>query len=188
MSSSKSRQKKETNWAERSTFVIAIAGLFFVAYQLLQSNKHKRWDNYNAMNAAYHSLYDNVYDGSYPGLLKKYADISSLNEKELAWVRAYFDLYAEEYWLHQKCLIPNDMFGKQIDEGVNLNLREHPLMVSGYKYWREKGAFRHPENFIPFVDEKISCLEDVSKNKEIASCPAGAINSYIKQKWFTCLF
>ena len=176
-------KKSSINVVEKLTLGIAIFGLLGVTYQLLQSNKHKKWDNYNAMNAAYHSLYQDVYDGSYPNLLKNYSHISSLDEKQLAWVRAYFDLYAEELWLDQQCLIPKDMFRLHIDGGVNLNLEQHPVMMDGYKYWRDKGAFKHPKGFINFVDEKVTCLESKSQT----ACSAMTSKYYARKKWYNCI-
>ena len=156
----KPKQKSAINWVEGLTLLVAVAGLFAVFWQLYQANKHKKWDNYNAMNAAYHALYDEVYNGSYDDLLKSYTHISRLDSKQLAWIRAYFDLYAEEYWLHEQKLIPAEMLFKQIDGGVNLNFREHPVMMDGYEFWRDKGAFQHPTQFIPFVDAKIACIRE----------------------------
>jgi len=177
-------KKSSINRVEWLTLLIAIAGILTVVYQLHQSNKHKKWDNYNAMNAAYHSLYQDVYDGSYSGLLKNYSHIVTLDEKQLAWIRAYFDLYAEELWLDQQCLIPKDMFGLHIDGGVNLNLKQHPVMIDGYKYWRDKGAFQHPKGFINFVDEKVACLE----TKDQTACSAMTSKSYAGKKWYNCIF
>lgn len=166
------KQKNTINWVEGLTLFVALAGLFAVFWQLHQANKHKRWDNYNAMNAAYHSLYDEVYNGSYDDLLKSYTHISSLSSKELAWIRAYFDLYAEEYWLDEQDLIPAEMLFKQIDGGVNLNLREHPVMMDGFVYWKNKGAFQHPNSFIPFIDSKINCIRQNQKFKNPDPCSA----------------
>ena len=181
--STSARTKNSINRVEVATLVIAILGILALLYQLHQSNKHKKWDNYNALNAAYHSLYQDVYDGSYSDLLKKYSHISNLDAKQLAWVRAYFDLYAEEFWLDQQCLIPKNMFQLHIDGGVNLNLKQHPVMIDGYKYWRDKGAFQHPKGFTSFVDEKIICLEKQNET----TCSAVSSEKYSNKKWYNCI-
>ena len=166
----KPKSQNPINWVERLTLLVAVIGLGTVIYQLNQANKHKRWDNYNAMNAAYHSLYSEVYDGEFSELLKSHTHISSLDSKQLAWIRAYFDLYAEEFWLDEQHLVLANMLLKQIDGGVNLNLREHPVMMNGYEFWKEKGAFQHPDGFINFIDNKIECIRENKDFKKPDPC------------------
>ncbi len=40
--------------------VFTLIGLAFIAYQLYQSNKHKRWENYNSLNLRYYELYSSI--------------------------------------------------------------------------------------------------------------------------------
>jgi len=161
---------KNINWVEGITLCIALAGTIFVGFQYSQTNKHKKWDNYNAMNAAYHNLYDNLYEGKYIGVLNKCSKITDLSSAELAWIRAYFDLYAEEHWLEIEHLIPKGMWSNQIGGGVNLNLKTHPVMIDGYNYWKDKGAFKHPPEFIPYVDKKLMSLDDEINKIKTEAC------------------
>ena len=54
--------------------------------------------------------------------------------------------------------MPKEMWETRIDNGVNVNLINYPLLVRGYAYWKSKGSFIHPEDFIPLVDSKIKRL------------------------------
>src|SRR5262249_8681724 len=76
------------------------------------------------------------------------------------FARTYFDLYSEEYWLHQNNLIPDEMWTKRIANGVDVNLITYPLLVRGYYYWKEQGAFIHPEEFRQLIEDKIKKLEE----------------------------
>lgn len=79
------------------------------------------------------------------------------------WARTYFNLYSEEYWLYLEGLIPEEMWTKRIDNGVNVNLTSYPLLVRGYEYWRGKSSFVHPEGFRKLVDSKLVSLKDELK-------------------------
>jgi len=136
--------------------LLTILGLGLVVYQLYQGNEHKRWENYNAMNLRYYEWYANMPENM---------DIDSCvpfpeqKQEVKRWARTYFNLYSEEYWLYLEKLIPEEMWTKRIDNGVNVNLVTYPLLVRGYEYWREKDSFAHPKRFRELVDSKLVSLK-----------------------------
>lgn len=144
--------------------VIAGVGLWFVYAQLEQANTLKKWENYNVMNERYHKWYMSTPDiaDSY-----KCEPFENVEENTKRWVRSYFHLYSEEYWLFQNDLIPEDMWTKRIDGGVDINLENYPILISGYEYWKSKGSFSHPIDFTILVDKKINSI------KEKSSCDVG---------------
>ena len=135
------------------TAIFGFFGLIFVILQMSQSNSHKKWDNYNSMNQAYGSLYANI---STDMLDKPCRHFSQLSKSEKKWIRNYFDLYAEEYWLDQRGLIPKDMFRKLIAGGVRVNFKQYPIMITGYSYWLNEGAFQYPDGFRDYIEDIIS--------------------------------
>lgn len=138
--------------------IIATIGVWFIWAQLQQANTLKKWENYNAMNQRYHEWYistPEVADSFRCGAFAK------VEEKTKRWVRTYFHLYSEEFWLYQNNLIPEEMWTKRIDGGVTVNLKKYPILVSGYKYWRSKGSFSHPREFESLVDRKLAEVQTV---------------------------
>lgn len=135
---------------------LTIIGLFLVFYQLHQSNEHKKWENYNAMNLRYYEWYS-----SFPENIEvdSCLPFDQQPQRVKRWVRTYFNLYSEEYWLYLENLIPEDMWKKRIDNGVNVNLEAYPILVRGYYYWKEKQAFKHPDTFLKVVDAKLASIK-----------------------------
>jgi len=132
--------------------IIALIGLGLVYEQLKQANTLKKWENYNAMNQRYHEWYSNT-----PKVADSFKceSFEKVEEKTKRWIRSYFHLYSEEFWLHQNNLIPEEMWTKRIDGGVTVNLKKYPILVSGFKYWKNKGSFSHPKEFRALVDKKL---------------------------------
>jgi len=152
------------NFFKKYEIVIAhsltILGLAFVFYQLYQSNEHKRWENYNAMNLRYYEWYANMPQNMD---VDTCVPFSEQKQEVKRWARTYFNLYSEEYWLYLEKLIPEEMWTKRIDNGVDVNLKTYPLLVRGYKYWREKDSFVHPDGFRDLVDKKLMSLKSELK-------------------------
>lgn len=160
-------------FAEWGTFlgvILALIGLFFTYNQLSitnaqleQGNFHKRWQNYNELNLRYAQLYDSMPDEM---AIDSGKEFSKLSHKAKRWVRRYFNLYSEEYWLYQNGLMPEEMWTQRIKNGVKVNLETYPVMVKGYFYWKKKGSFKHPKDFIHVVemnnDEIIKKISTVS--------------------------
>jgi len=140
--------------------VLTILGIAIVVYQLMQSNEHKRWENYNSLNLRYYSLYSEI-----PTVLKSDSckPFKFQDKKVKVWVRSYFNLYSEEYWLYLNNLIPEEMWTIRINNGVDVNLLRYPLLVRGYEYWKEQGAFVHPNDFKKLVEDKIKSLNQELK-------------------------
>lgn len=136
--------------------------------QLEQANEQRRWQSYSDMNNRYADLYRSIPDEISGGCR---VEFSKLNPDVRRWVRQYFDLYSEEYWLHLSSLMPEEMWTRRIHGGVRVNLSKYPALVDGYYYWREAGAFRHPDDFHREVE---SAIEDSTKMREgqkrIAQC------------------
>ena len=136
--------------------LLTIVGLIFVWLQLHQSNEHKKWENYNAMNLRYYEWYANMP----PNMdVDTCTPFSEQRQQVKRWARTYFNLYSEEYWLYLENLIPEEMWTKRIDNGVNVNLKTYPLLVRGYVYWKSRGAFMHPEGFRALVEHKLTMLK-----------------------------
>lgn len=137
-----------------------IVGLAAVFYQLHQSNEHKKWENYNEMNHRYYEWYAKMPPGMETDSCVPFEKQDQVVKR---WARTYFNLYSEEYWLYLEQLIPEEMWTKRIDNGVNVNLVSYPLLVRGYKYWNEKDSFKHPDGFTDLVDKKLEALNDKLK-------------------------
>lgn len=148
--------KHAVAWGTLIAAIVAAIGLTFTCIQLKQNNFHKKWQNYNELNLRYSQLYDSMPDEVENDTGK---DFSVLKHEAKRWVRQYFNLYSEEYWLYQKKLIPEEMWSKRINNGVKVNLDAYPVMIKGYYYWKNKGSFNHPDGFRDKVEKVIKELE-----------------------------
>lgn len=135
--------------------VATLVGLWLVRQQLLQANIHQMWGNYNQMNLQYASLYSSMPEELEASACKTFEQVTPVSKR---WIRSYFNLYTEEHWLFQNGLIPAQMWTDRIDGGVAVNMESYPLIVDGYEYWKKRGSFTHPTEFIPLVDQKIAQL------------------------------
>lgn len=150
-----------SHWATVLAFVAAAVG-GFLAYgqlkatsaQLEHANEQRRWQNYNEMNVRYAQLYESIPDQIVSGCVPQ--DFHSLEPKTKRWVRQYFDLYSEEYWLFENKLIPEEMWSRRIYGGVRVNLGRYPALIEGYGYWKAAGAFTHPDHFKEVVENAIA--------------------------------
>ena len=133
--------------------VVTILGVWMVYHQLTAVYEQSRWQYYNDLNARYAAFYESIPSEISSG---KETDFDKVEPQAKRWVRQYFDLYSEEYWLYKNRLIPEEMWTKRIRSGVRVNLREYPLLVSGYRYWKEKGAFKHPDGFLEEAERAIA--------------------------------
>lgn len=156
--------------------VVALGGAF-LAYsqlkitnaQLEQANEQRRWQSYNEMNNRYADLYRAIPDEIASGCRVEFI---TLNPDVRRWVRQYFDLYSEEYWLFLSDLMPKEMWTRRIHGGVRVNLSKYPALVDGYAYWREAGAFRHPDDFHKEVESAIKDAEKMREGQQrVAKCP-----------------
>lgn len=153
--------EKLSHLATTLAFVVAAVGSF-LAYgqlkatsaQLEQANDQRRWQNYNEMNVRYAELYKTIPEAIASGCVPE--NFEKLNPETKRWVRQYFDLYSEEYWLVQNNLIPEQMWSHRIYKGVRVNLAKYPALVEGYRYWKAAGSFTHPERFTDEVELAIS--------------------------------
>lgn len=158
------------------TLILTCLGLIFVHAQLKQSNEHQRWNNYNQLNLHYSALYRNMPDELHRS---KCITFNELPLKGQRWIRSYFNLYSEEHYLFQENFIPEEMWTERIDNGVAVNLKHYPVLVEGYKYWKNEGSFKHPHEFIPYVDKKISSLEK-EINQILSACGNKESNKSLK--------
>ena len=152
------------NYGEIIAHTFTFIGLFLVVYQLYQGNENKRWENYNVMNLRYYEWYSKIPENAAIDTCEPFSKQSNETKK---WVRAYFNLYSEEYWLFLNGLIPQEMWTKRIDNGVDVNLKTYPVLVRGYWYWRDIGTFNHPEGFKQIVNSKLKKLEG---NLKLLNC------------------
>lgn len=144
-----------TNVAKVLGSLIALVGLGLVIIQINQANELRRWANYNEMNLRYSELISEI---PYELTKAKSRDFENYSEDVKIWVRKYFNLYSEEYFLFKENLIPEEMWTERIANGVDVNLRKYPLLIDGYEYWKSQGAHNHPKDFRAMVDEKIESL------------------------------
>jgi hypothetical protein len=170
----KNISKPLSEWATVLAVVAGCAGGFFTYGQLKaanaqleQVNNQQRWQNYNEMNIRYAELYGRIPKEIASGCSGSF---ENLGPGEKRWVRQYFDLYSEEYWLFLNNLIPKEMWTRRIHGGVRVNLNQYPALVDGYRYWKVKGAFKHPDDFQNEVEVAISEADSMSQVK--ASAPA----------------
>lgn len=169
----KNSSKPYAEWATFLGFIAACIGIF-MAYgqlrtanaQLEQANDQRRWQNYNEMNVRYAQLYENIPKIIASGCAGGFAE---LTPEERRWARQYFDLYSEEYWLYQNDLIPKEMWTHRIHGGVRVNLNNYPILVDGYRYWRDQGAFTHPDDFQSEVEQAI---KDAKQLPQMTSPPS----------------
>lgn len=141
-------------WAHGATVMTAVlflASIGFAWCQLNQMKLERQWINFNEMNLRYADMLREITSNDYSKC--------DLNETNKIWTRRYFNLYSEEYWLYEKKLIPEEMWKDRIRPGVVVNLKEYPWLIKGYRYWRDKGAFSHPNGFYDIVKEDISNAE-----------------------------
>lgn len=130
-------------------------GLTLVYAQLKQGNEHQKWNNYNQLNIHYSALYRDIPEDLEAASCKRFDELTPSGKK---WIRSYFNLYSEEHYLFQQNLIPEEMWTKRIDNGVEVNILSYPVIIEGYERWKERGSFKHPKEFAAFVDTKIANL------------------------------
>ncbi len=140
------------HWATIGTLIIVIFSYCLAEQQLVLLKDQRQWQNFNEMNVRYANLLSKMPD-------KISSDNHSIDSKDQEikiWVRQYFDLYSEEYWLYKKELIPKEMWECRIRSGVVVNLKAYQILVNGYSYWKDLGAFNHPDGFHKVVEEDIN--------------------------------
>lgn len=136
--------------------VTTIVGLGFVFSQLQQANQHKRWDNYNTMNQVYRGMYNNLQTKEYKQLQKSCLNYSALSHTEKAWIRSYYNLYAQEFDLDDAKLLPADMMEETISRGFRFNLRTYPSIFEGFQPLLDEGAFNKTSDFAVHVKSEIN--------------------------------
>jgi len=134
---------------------LTFGGLILVDAQLKQGNEHQKWNNYNQLNIHYSALYRDLPEELEAASCIRFDELKPNGKK---WIRSYFNLYSEEHYLFQQNLIPEEMWTKRIDNGVEVNMLSYPVIIEGYEHWKGRGSFKHPNNFVTFVDAKISIL------------------------------
>ncbi|HEY4698196.1 MAG: hypothetical protein A3J49_04260 [Gallionellales bacterium RIFCSPHIGHO2_02_FULL_57_16] len=146
-------RKACSEWAQVATCAIAILAVCLAWSQLGQMNEQQRWQNYSELNSRYATFYRELPKEI---LVDSHIDFLKSKPETKRAVRQYFDLYSEEYWLYQEGLIPEIMWTQRISNGVIVNLSEYPVLISGFRYWKEKGAFLHPADFRAEVEKQIA--------------------------------
>jgi hypothetical protein len=150
-----------SHWATAFAFFAAAVGGFLAFGQLKianaqfeQANDQRRWQNYNEMNVRYAELYKTIPADIASGCAPE--EFQKLEAETKRWVRQYFDLYSEEYWLFVNKLIPEEMWTRRIHRGVRVNLSKYPALIDGYHYWKAAGSFTHPDDFQTVVEAAIA--------------------------------
>ncbi|SEP80402.1 hypothetical protein [Nitrosomonas ureae] len=149
------------HWATVITLIVLICSVCLASKHLKELKTQRHWQNFNEMNVRYAELL-----GKIPEKIKLGSCSIESDDLEIKiWIRQYFDLYSEEYWLNEKKLLPEEMWKGRIRPGVVLNLKEYPILEHGYIYWKNKGAFNHPKNFHNVVDEDIQNANEQGKTQ-----------------------
>lgn len=137
--------------------LISCATLYFVNDEQKQRREFKKYENYNYYNKLYLKWYSKLFEK-----VNVHKDYSELGIKEKAYIRAYFNLYAQEYFMREKGMIPEEMWLNVIHgetgnchSGAMINLKEYPILIDGYKDWKAKGSFSFPSDFKPMLDKKL---------------------------------
>lgn len=163
------------HWATVLALIAACIAGYFAYAQLSLANEHKRWQNYNDMNVRYAELYKSIPEEIASGCS---GNFEKLEPEAKRWVRQYFNLYSEEYWLFLNDLIPKEMWTRRIHGGVRVNLNKYPALVDGYHYWKAEGSFTHPNEFQAEVELAISDASKLSQKTKVAlSCDSKVASS-----------
>ncbi|MDX1919930.1 MAG: hypothetical protein SFU25_04250 [Candidatus Caenarcaniphilales bacterium] len=150
--------KQWSGFASALTTLTAVIGLIIGLWQVNGIRENQRWQNYNELNARYHELYKGL-----PSDIENKTSFEKLQPESKRWIRRYYYLYSEEYWLYKNDLIPKEMWTERISNGVEVNLRTYPTLIDGYHYWRAQGDYTHPKDFdneINSVFRKLKCLNN----------------------------
>ena len=147
---------KNASLLEKVTTLVTIVGIALVWWQLRQANKHKRWDNYNTMNTVYRQMFVRLQDRDYRQLRKNCSDYDKLGHQEKAWVRSYYNLYAQEFDLNSAKLLPKNMMDETISRGFRLNLKTYPSIAEGFKTLVDEKAFGPNTSFVKHVNNEIN--------------------------------
>lgn len=153
------------HWATVLAFIAAGIGGYLAYKQLELANEQRKWQNYNEMNVRYAELYKSITPEIASGCQQ--GDFEKLPPETKRWVRQYFDLYSEEYWLYLNKLIPEEMWTRRIHGGVRVNLNKYPALVEGYLYWKREGSFTHPNDFKTEVEHAISDAKLLPQNTKL---------------------
>lgn len=156
--------------------IIGAVSLGFLSLQLYKMNEFNKFENYKYYNKVYKEWYQSIPPKIKSNLssASKKIQLHELDAVELVWVRQYFELYSQEYYLFKKNMLPKDMWLELIHgpgcKGAAIrNLHIHPVLLEGYLYWKEKGAFHHPSDFTEILDQKLkqcALVRYISTNQE----------------------
>jgi hypothetical protein len=163
------------HWATVFTFMAVCFGGYLAYAQLELVNEQRRWQNFNDMNVRYADLYRNIPPEIASGC--RLADFEKLEPKTKIWVRQFFDLYSEEYWLYLNKLIPEEMWTHRISSGVRVNLNTYPAIIDGYYYWAARNSFTHPNTF---QSEAESAIDDAKPGRMCRPQGGASIRNSLK--------
>jgi hypothetical protein len=163
----KDNSEPYAHWATVLAFIAAGFAGYFAYEQLELANEQRKWQNYNEMNVRYAELYKSITPEIASGCQQD--DFEKLPPETKRWVRQYFDLYSEEYWLYLNKLIPEEMWTRRIHGGVRVNLNKYPALVEGYRYWKGEGSFTHPDGFQSEVERAISDAKLLPQKAKLAN-------------------
>lgn len=80
------------------------------------------------------------------------------------------------------------MWTHRIHGGVRVNLNNYPVLVDGYRYWRDQGAFTHPDDFQSEVEQAIKDAKKLPQKASPASlcsskqAPNPAVQGTLREK------
>lgn len=150
---------------------ITFIGILYIHCQLKQSIEFKKYDNFKYFNKIYDDWYD---DMPLQIVHNEEASFSTLDASGKAWVRRYFNLYAQEYYLYKKEMIPKEMWEKLIhgckeDKTLNSafrNIQRYPSLLEGYYDWKQdSNAFGFPSDFTTMLENELGKC-GISKNDQ----------------------
>lgn len=143
--------------------------LYFLWLEKHTTNDYKKWENYNHFDDVYSNWMENMPKKiSHAHATKNWEKIkwNNLDNGEKVWVKRYFDLYSQEYYFKINKMIPEEMWTelihgteKDCKGAAFVHLCEYPILLEGYVYWKDKGAFMHPKSFRTILDKKLDFCE-----------------------------
>jgi len=129
--------------------ILSIFTLIAVFIEHNQAKEFKKYENYIHYNKLYSEWY-----ATFAERKKHKGDYSKMPEIKKADVRAYFNLYRQEYYMYKHDMIPKEMWEKAIHgtDGIcntraMIDINRYRILKEGYIDWKKAGEFSEPADF-----------------------------------------
>ena len=133
------------------TLLVTARKVHLAAKNIDTTNNHLKVNNYRALNLRYANLLAEVAEVQEEmGKQKNFMDLSA---KSKLWVRRYFDLTSEEFWLYHQNLIHEEMWERGIICGIRMNMKEYPALKAGLLFWGKQDGYSHLSGFVEIIEK-----------------------------------